>query len=71
MIATDSLALSACCKPDSSILYHAGAHINTDEAGAPEFFTNGAKLLAVEGDDAKITAEVQCSPQTHKNRIVR
>lgn len=54
--AANGLALSACCKPYSAVLCHAGSHINVDEAGAPEFYTNGAKLLPIEGADAKISA---------------
>jgi threonine aldolase len=32
------------------------AHINTDECGAPEFYTGGAKLVTVDGASGKITA---------------
>ena len=33
------------------------AHIEVDEAGAPGFFTGGAKLVHLEGEGAKITPE--------------
>lgn len=50
--AANSLALSCICPPWGAILCHAQAHINVDEAGAPEFYTSGAKLVAVDGKDA-------------------
>jgi threonine aldolase len=54
--AANCLAMAACCKPYSGVLVHEGSHMNVDEAGAPEHFTNGAKLLPIAGADAKITA---------------
>jgi len=50
----NSLGLSALVKPYETIHCHKEAHINTDEAGAPEFFTHGAKLLTVGGANGKI-----------------
>jgi threonine aldolase len=43
--AANSLSLAASCRPYHSIVCADTAHIETDECGAPEFFTNGAKLL--------------------------
>jgi len=58
--AANSLALAALCPPYGSILCHRDAHIQTDECGAPEFYTLGAKLLLGEGAGAKLTpAEVE------------
>jgi threonine aldolase len=58
--AANSLALAALCPPHGSILCHRDAHIQTDECGAPEFYTHGAKLLLGEGEGAKLTpAEVE------------
>ena len=51
----NSLALSAMCPPFGGVLCHESAHINTDECNAPEFFTGGAKLITLSGDNAKIT----------------
>ena len=53
--AANALALGALCPPWRGIVCHRDAHINNDEAGAPEFFTHGAKLLAAEGGGAKLT----------------
>jgi len=55
--AANSLALAALCPPHRAILCHRSAHIQTDECGAPEFFTHGAKLLLGEGEGAKLTPE--------------
>jgi threonine aldolase len=37
------------------VVCHQEAHINTDECGAPEMFTGGAKLLGVRGAACKLT----------------
>lgn len=55
--AANALALGALCPPWRGIVCHRDAHINNDEAGAPEFYTHGAKLLAAEGEGAKLTPE--------------
>ena len=52
--AANSLALAALCPPHGSILCHRDAHIQTDECGAPEFYTHGAKLLLGDGAGAKL-----------------
>jgi threonine aldolase len=56
--AANCLALAALCPPYGAILCHKDAHIEVDEAGAPGFFTGGAKLVLLEGEGAKL------SPQT-------
>ena len=53
--AANCLALAALCPPYRAILCHKDAHIEVDEAGAPGFFTGGAKLILLDGDGAKIT----------------
>lgn len=53
--AANALSLATLCPPWGAIYAHRHAHIEEDECGAPEFFTNGAKLLHVEGDNAKMT----------------
>jgi len=52
--AANSLALASCCHSYHSILCHETAHVETDECGAPEFFSNGTKVLLVPGPDGKI-----------------
>jgi threonine aldolase len=55
--AANCLALAALCPPYRSILCHRDAHIEVDEAGAPGFFTGGAKLVLLDGAGAKVTPE--------------
>ena len=55
--AANCLALAALCPPYRSILCHRDAHIEVDEAGAPAFFTGGAKLVLLDGEGAKITPD--------------
>jgi threonine aldolase len=55
--AANCLALAALCPPYGGIVCHKDAHIEVDEAGAPGFFADGAKLMLVDGPGAKLTAE--------------
>jgi len=52
--AANSLALASLCQSYHSIVCHRLAHVETDECGAPEFFSHGAKLLVAEGHDGKL-----------------
>jgi threonine aldolase len=53
--AANALALAACCPPYGAGVCHHEAHITTDECGAPEMFTGGAKLMGVRGAAGKLT----------------
>ena len=53
--AANCLALAALCPPYRAILCHRDAHIEVDEAGAPGFYTGGAKLVLLDGEGAKLT----------------
>ena len=71
----NALALSQLCPPYGAIFCHRHAHIHTDECGAPEFFTGGAKLLPLDGAGGKLIpekfAEVLASigePEVHESR---
>jgi threonine aldolase len=55
--AANCLALAALCPPYRGILCHKDAHIEVDEAGAPAFFSGGAKLILLDGEGAKVTAD--------------
>lgn len=58
--AANSLALASLCQSYHSIICHDSAHVETDECGAAEFFSNGTKLLLVGGENGKINpAEVE------------
>jgi threonine aldolase len=52
--AANSLALASCCQSYHSVICHEHAHIMDDECGAPEFFSNGTKLLGASGEHGKI-----------------
>ncbi|XPM58870.2 MAG: beta-eliminating lyase-related protein [Leptolyngbya sp. IPPAS B-1204] len=53
--AANSLALAALCQSYHSVVCHETAHIETDECGAPEFASNGSKLLLGKGENGKLT----------------
>lgn len=55
--AANALALAISCPPWASVYCHRNAHIEEDECGAPEFFTGGAKLVLIEGEDAKMSPD--------------
>jgi threonine aldolase len=52
--AANALALAQIAPPYGGVYCHTGAHIMTDECGAPEFFTGGAKLLGLPSPTGKI-----------------
>jgi threonine aldolase len=53
--AANALALASLCQSYHSVICSASAHVETDECGAPEFFSNGSKLLVVASPDGKLT----------------
>jgi len=55
--AANSLALASLCQSYHSVICHEVAHVETDECGGPEFFSNGSKLLTAKGDSGKLTPE--------------
>ncbi len=52
--AANALAIAHFSPPWGAVLCHAQSHIATDEAGAPEFFGGGLKLVELPGEGAKI-----------------
>lgn len=55
--AANAVVLASLCRSHHAVLCHAMSHVETDECGAPEFFTGGAKLLPLPGPLAKLRAE--------------
>ncbi len=55
--AANSLALASTGQSYHSVLCHELAHVETDECGAPEFFSNGMKVQQAEGTDGKLDPE--------------
>jgi threonine aldolase len=55
--AANALALAQLCRSHHAVICHESAHCQTDECGAPEFFSGGAKLVPVAGTNGKLDAE--------------
>ena len=53
----NALALAALSPPWGAIFCHEESHIADDECGAPEMFTDGAKLIGLPGVNGKFTPE--------------
>lgn len=52
--AANALSLAALCQSYHSVICHQLAHVETDECGAPEFASNGSKLLLAKGENGKL-----------------
>jgi threonine aldolase len=52
--AANALALAQIAPPHGAVYCYEAAHIVTDECGAPEFFTGGAKLIGLPSATGKI-----------------
>jgi threonine aldolase len=75
--AANGLALAQLGRSFHSVLCHESAHIQTDECGAPEFFSGGSKLLLAGGPAGKIdiggAGEIiarQAELHAHKPRVI-
>jgi threonine aldolase len=55
--AANSLALASLCQSYHGVICCDQAHVETDECGAPEFFSNGSKLLVAASTEGKLTPE--------------
>jgi threonine aldolase len=55
--AANALALSQYAQGLGAVYCYEAAHIVTDECGAPEFFSGGAKLIGLPASDGKISAK--------------
>ena len=53
-IAANALALAHLCRSYHGVICHERAHSQTDECGAPEFFSGGAKLIPTAGANGKL-----------------
>jgi threonine aldolase len=67
--AASALALAVLVPPYGSVLCAEDAHINTDECGAPEFFTAGAKLVGLPAADGRIRPEQLVEPVDHARAL--
>jgi len=55
--AANAVTLSALSPPYGAIFCGEHSHIVTDECGAPELMTGGAKLVPIAGDNAKVSPD--------------
>lgn len=53
--AANALSLAEIAPPFGAVFCHEQSHVHTDECGAPEFYTGGAKLMPLPGTGGKIT----------------
>lgn len=72
--AANSLALASLCQSYHSVICSPVAHIETDECGGPEFFSNGSKLLVAESQSdtarlGKLTPEAVSTLVTKRRDI--
>ncbi len=55
--AANCIALAEIIPAWGAVMCHQVAHIHNDEGGAPEFYTAGAKLMPLAGDNARLIPE--------------
>lgn len=55
--AANSLSLASLCQSYHSIVCSEIAHVETDECGAPEFFSNGTKVLLAASHNGKVNPD--------------
>ena len=55
--AANSIALASVTPAWGSVYCHRAAHIYNDESGAPEFFGHGLRVVPIEGDEGRFSAE--------------
>jgi len=67
--AANALALASLAPPYGGVFCHELAHIVTDECGAPEFYTGGAKLLTLPSPDGKVRPEQLSAPIAHAREM--
>ena len=65
--AANGLALASLVQPWQGVMCHHDSHINNDECGAPEFYSNGAKLIPLSGEYSKINTDVMLPVVSHKS----
>jgi len=67
--AANSLALAALCQSYHSVICPDSAHVETDECGAPEFFSNGSKLLCARSEHGKVAPATVAELATRRRDI--
>jgi threonine aldolase len=67
--AANAIALASLVPPYGGVFCHELAHIVTDECGAPEFYTGGAKLLTLASPDGRLRPEQLSAPIAHAREM--
>src|SRR6201991_750355 len=67
--AANSLALASLCQSYHSVICASSAHVETDECGAPEFFSNGSKLLVAQTAEGHVPADAVRTLATSRSDI--
>ncbi|MGF7188372.1 threonine aldolase [Robbsia andropogonis] len=67
--AANSLALASLCQSYQSVICHELSHVETDECGGPEFFSNGSKLITSRGPLGKLDPVAVEAVITRRNDI--
>ena len=67
--AANSLALAAMCQSYHGVVCAETGHVETDECGAPEFFSNGAKLLPVPQAGGKVSPDAVAAVATKRRDL--
>ncbi len=67
--AANSLALASLAQSYHAVICHSLAHIETDECGAPEFYSGGSKILLVDGPEGKVHPDVLEEATRRRNDI--
>jgi threonine aldolase len=67
--AANAVVLAALCERHHAVLCHEMSHVETDECGAPEFFTGGCKILPIAGAEAKLRP-AELAPVMHRGHGV-
>jgi threonine aldolase len=67
--AANSLALASLCQSYHGVICCETSHVETDECGAPEFFSNGSKLLVAPSADGKLSPASIRELATKRNDI--
>jgi threonine aldolase len=67
--AANSLSLASLCQSYHSVICSEVSHVETDECGAPEFFSNGSKLLTAKSMLGKLDPEDVARLITHRTDL--
>jgi threonine aldolase len=67
--AANALALASLCQSYHSVICAESAHVETDECGAPEFFSNGSKLMLARCQQGRLLPSELRRLSTHRRDL--